>query len=92
MEESGLTLKDWLVKHNVNKEEEQNNYMRLFYLLDLNMKKLHDNGYCVESFNIENIFINNNSIEYKVVGRLYPEDREYLTHRNIYYLFYKEIY
>lgn len=80
------TLYEWLLKHNVNNEKELDEYKKLFYKLDLNMKNLHLNNYYVDDFNINNIMVGDNFVSFNSVKKLSFENKDYLIHKNIYYL------
>ena len=51
------SLKEFIELHDVDKEGEVVTYQKLFYKLDSLMKKLHDMGYAISSFDVENILV-----------------------------------
>lgn len=80
------TLREWLNRHNVNKDEQLSEFKNLFYSLDLEMKQLHESGFCITSFHVHDILISGHFVKYKKIRNLYYEDREELIRKNIFYL------
>lgn len=80
-----LTLNEWLIHHNVNKDSEQQNFLKLFYNMDSKMKKLHRKGYYIDSFSGNDILIQGNNVEFNSIKKLYQDDSEYIIRKNIYY-------
>lgn len=75
------SLKEFIELHDVDKEGETVAYQKLFYKLDSLMKKLHDMGYAVSSFDVQNILVE--PIKFNAVR----EDSENLyVHDNIHEL------
>ncbi len=80
-----LNLNEWLIRHNVNKESEEQNFKKLFYNMDLKMKKLHRKGYYIDSFKGEDILIQGNNVEFNSLKKMYQEDSDYIIRKNIYF-------
>ena len=75
---SDKSLKEFIELHDVDKEGEAVVYQKLFYKLDSLMKKLHDMGYAVSSFDVSDILVE--PLKYNSVR----EDKENLyVHDNI---------
>lgn len=83
---NGCTLKEWLLGHNINKDSDIPNFKKLFNCMDLSMKRLHQDGEYVTSFNIDDILVFDQYVRYTKTSKLYFEDRDYMIHRNIVYL------
>lgn len=84
--ENVQTLKQWILAHNVNSDKDLKEFGNLFYNLDLGMRKLHDNGYYVASFNINSILIQGDFVQFQGVNKFPFDNKEYFVHQNIYYL------
>ncbi len=82
----GYTLKEWLLRHNINKDSDISDFKNLFNRMDFSMKKLHQSGKYVTSFHIEDIVIFGEGVYYAKTSKLYLDDQDYMIHRNIVYL------
>lgn len=81
-----ITLKKWLNSHNSNHDSEIAEFQKLFYNMDLNMKNIHERGYYITDFNINNILISDNKVKFNGVKKLFYEDQEYFIRKNIFYM------
>lgn len=84
--QGNYTLKEWLSRHNINKDHDIADFKNLFNRMDLSMKRLHQSGKYITSFHVDDIFIFDQGIYYAKTSKLYLDDRDYMIHRNIIYL------
>lgn len=84
-------LKEWLSSFHTDDELRQ-----LFIHMDRAMKYIHDRGYCIQSFNTNDIEILNDSLKYIKFNLLFEmpnnfDDRKELIHEDIYSLAFLQI-
>lgn len=80
------TLKEWLFSHNIKSQEGVRELKNIFINMDREMKNLHSNDYYIKSFNVNNILISGDYINYIDVGILDGDYRRDYINKNIYYL------
>lgn len=86
MDSNVVSLRDFLDNHNINKVNDLKELENIFYMMDLEMKKLHSYNYYVNDFSVYNIFVSNTRVIFNGVSLMDNEDKEHYINNNIYYL------
>ncbi len=78
------TFKTWMDHHSIYNDKDLVEYQKIFYKLDKKMKKIHDAGYYVSSFDPNDIIVNGKHVNYVSVNKI--DDNYDYVHANIYTL------